>query len=80
MLEPLGVDADRARTTTPAYLGYDDDGRVQAGRRRSNGLELDSGQLAALIDAEVGVFEDWWPRGDILYPGAPACIARLAAR
>jgi beta-phosphoglucomutase len=61
-----------------SYLGYDDEGvfrRMAAVR----GWTLDDGRIAALVAQKSRVFDEVAATTDVLYPGAPACIERLAA-
>jgi beta-phosphoglucomutase-like phosphatase (HAD superfamily) len=65
------------------YLGYDDEGVfTQLGER--HGLALDSQAVRALIAEKTRVFdasiEAGIESGDILYPGAAACVESMASR
>lgn len=59
-------------------LGYDDVGvftRVGA----AAGIAMDGGRIAALIEEKARVFDEVIASTDVLYPGAVACVERLAA-
>ncbi len=65
------------------YLGYDDEGVfTQLGER--HGIPLDSAGVRALIDEKTRIFdssiESGIESGDILYPGAAACVELMASR
>jgi beta-phosphoglucomutase len=60
------------------YLGFDDVGAFKAiGAAR--GLSWTDEQVAALIARKTSVFDAIIASGDTLYPGAKACVERLAA-
>jgi beta-phosphoglucomutase len=61
------------------YLGYDDDGLVVAFGREHQ-LNLGDAQIGALVTEKTALFAASLQAGDILFPTAPACIDRLAAR
>lgn len=77
VLEPLGVSLPREEYYA-SYLGYDDEGafRAIAEARR---LPLDARQVRDLIAAKARVYDGIISSGDVFYPGATACVARLAA-
>jgi beta-phosphoglucomutase len=65
------------------YLGYDDEGVfTQLGER--HGIPLDSAAVEALIEEKTRIFdtsiEAGMESGDILYPGAAACVELMASR
>ena len=78
VLEPLGISLPREEYYA-SYLGYDDEGafRAIAAARR---WPLDEAQLRELIAAKARVYDEILASGDVFYPGATACIARLAAQ
>jgi HAD superfamily hydrolase (TIGR01509 family) len=61
------------------YLGYDDEG-VFTRLAAEHGLPLDESQLETLIADKAAVFDAAIGSEEILYPGAAACITRMAAR
>jgi beta-phosphoglucomutase-like phosphatase (HAD superfamily) len=61
------------------YLGYDDRGLVVA-FGEDHRLGLDARAVDTLVDAKGRVFARHLESGDVLYPGARACVERLAAR
>ena len=78
VLQELGV------AITPAdyyqrYLGLDDAGvfRVVSEEHR---VELDAAKIEALIERKAVIFDRLISGGDVLFPGAQACVERLAAR
>ena len=60
------------------YLGYDDDGVFRA-LAVAHAFELDELRLRALIADKTRVFDAIIASGDILYPGAVACVERMAS-
>lgn len=60
------------------YLGYDDDGVFRA-MGAVHGWQLDDRRIDALISQKSRVFDELLANRDVLYPGAAACVARLAA-
>jgi beta-phosphoglucomutase len=77
VLAPRGVELSRADYFA-RYLGFDDDGvfrRLAADRR----LELGAGEVEDLIAAKAAVFERLEGGASLLFPGADACVRRLAA-
>ena len=60
------------------YMGYDDVGTLQA-LGRDQGAPLDDGEVRRLVAAKARRFEARVRGGNVLFPGAAACIARLAA-
>jgi beta-phosphoglucomutase len=77
VLEPIGLSLPREKYYA-SYLGYDDAGVFTAVASARN-WPLDAGKLDALIDEKGRVFEAMVAGGDMLYPGAAECVARLAA-
>jgi beta-phosphoglucomutase len=77
VFEPLGLSLPREEYYA-SYLGYDDAGlfRAVAAARE---WPLDDRQLATLIDDKRRIYDDLLAGGDIMYPGAAECVARLAA-
>lgn len=74
--------ADIGVTLTPAdyygrYLGLDDAGAFELAANE-NGLELDPGQVAGLIERKAQIFDRAIADGDVLFPGARDCLERLA--
>ena len=59
------------------YLGYDDEG-VFRRMAAIQGWTLDEGRIAALIAEKSRIFDEAIATADVLYPGARACIERLA--
>lgn len=60
------------------YLGYDDVGLVLAfDREHELGLQQD--EISSLVADKTRLFASYLDAGEILFPTAPACIARLAA-
>ena len=60
------------------YLGYDDEGVFRA-LAAAHAFELDESRLNALIAEKTRVFDAIMASGDILYPGAAACVERMAS-
>ena len=77
VLEPIGLSLPREKYYA-SYLGYDDAGVFRA-VAEARDWPLDDGQLGALIEEKCRVFDQLLGGGDIMYPGAAECIARLAA-
>ena len=74
--------ADIGVTMTPAdyygrYLGLDDAGAFELAATE-NRLQLDPGQVAGLIERKAQIFDRAIAGGDVLFPGARACVERLA--
>jgi HAD superfamily hydrolase (TIGR01509 family) len=59
------------------YLGYDDEG-VFRRMAAVHGWQLDDGRIAALVAQKSRIFDEVIATADVLYPGAAACIERLA--
>ena len=60
------------------YMGYDDAGTLRA-LGRDQGRPLDDGEVRRLAAAKARRFEARVRGGGVLFPGAAACIERLAA-
>ena len=78
VLEPLGFSLPREKYYS-TYLGYDDAGVFKA-VAATRDWQIDDQKLSALIEEKGRVYEELLTAGDIMYPGAAECIARLAAR
>ena len=78
VLEPLGFSLLREKYYS-TYLGYDDAGVFKA-VAATRDWQIDDQKLSALIEEKGRVYEELLTAGDIMYPGAAECIARLAAR
>jgi beta-phosphoglucomutase len=61
------------------YLGYDDLGLVRA-YARNHALALVEPDVRRLVDAKGHAFARYLEAGDLLYPGARACVERMASR
>lgn len=58
------------------YLGYDDVGLVVAfGQEHS--LNLSADDIDSLVDAKTDLFAGFLEAGEVVFPTAPACVARL---
>jgi beta-phosphoglucomutase len=77
VLEPFGLSLPREKYYA-SYLGYDDPGVFKAVAEDRN-WPLDERRLRALIDEKSRVFDALVAGGEMLYPGVPECLARLAA-
>jgi beta-phosphoglucomutase len=77
VLEPLGTSLPREEYYA-RYLGYDDYGVFKALAAARN-WPIDDGKVKALIEEKSTVFDALLAKGDVLYPGAADCVARLAA-
>ncbi len=78
VLQEVGI------TITPAdyyqrYLGLDDAGVFRAVSEEHR-VELDAAKIEALIERKAVIFDRLISGGDVLFPGAQACVERLAAR
>ena len=76
VLSRLGVTLTREEYYR-SYLGYDDAG-VFTALAAAHGREMDEEKLRALIAEKGRVFDAVIETTDVVYPGAPACIERLA--
>ena len=72
----IGISLTRAEYYS-RYLGYDDDLMIRA-LTGDRGLTLDDARVEALIAEKARVFDDVIARTDVLFPGAAACVERLA--
>jgi beta-phosphoglucomutase len=61
-----------------AYLGFDDEGLIAAFDRDQT-LGLSPAELDALVDEKGRVFASYIAKGSVLFPGARACVERLAS-
>lgn len=77
VLAPLGVTVDRAEYYE-RYLGYDDVGAFRA-ISVDRGLGLDERGVRDLIAAKSVIYQSLLEGEGVLYPGAAACVERLAA-
>jgi beta-phosphoglucomutase len=77
VLSPLGVTLTREQYYAD-YLGYDDEG-VFRNLAAARGFELDARRLESLIAEKGRVYDTIIASGDVLYPGAVACVARMAS-
>jgi HAD superfamily hydrolase (TIGR01509 family) len=77
VLVPLGVTVNRDEYYE-RYLGYDDMGAFRA-ITADRGLGLDEHGIRNLIQAKSVIYESLLEQGGVLYPGAGACVERLAA-
>jgi len=78
VLSPIGITLTRDEYYA-RYLGYDDEG-VFTTIADVHGARFDARQVAALIEEKTRVFDDLMAAGEMLYPAARACVARMAAR
>lgn len=76
VLGPLGLSLPREEYYA-RYLGYDDEGVFRA-LWAARGWPLTDAQIAALIAEKTAALESI-AGGNVLYPGAVACVERLAA-
>ena len=77
VLSPLGVTLTRDQYYAD-YLGYDDEG-VFRNLAAARGFELDAPRLEWLIAEKGRVYDTIIASGDVLYPGAVACVAQMAS-
>lgn len=77
ILAPEGVTLSE-RDYYDRYLGYDDVG-VFRELGRDQGLEMDSGRLATLIERKGRRYDELASAGEMLYPGAAEFIRAAAA-
>jgi len=78
VLAPFGITLTREDYYT-RYLGYDDEG-VFTKLAAERGVPLDQRQLETFIAEKARVFDAAIGAEEILYPGAAACVTRMAAR
>jgi beta-phosphoglucomutase len=76
LLEPQGIHLDQA-TYCERYLGYDDEGVFQQ-IAVDYKLLLGDEEIEMLIEEKARRFEALVTGGNVLYPGAAACVRRLA--
>jgi beta-phosphoglucomutase len=76
VLSPLGITLSREEYYS-RYLGYDDEG-VFTHLAEAHGFTLDAARLESLIAQKGRSFDAIIASGDVLYPGAAACAARMA--
>src|SRR5258708_9763422 len=77
LLEPHGIRLDQP-TYCARYLGFDDEGVFRQIAVDYN-LLLGDEEIELLIEEKARRFETLVSGGDVLYPGAAPCVARLAA-
>lgn len=77
VLSSLGITLTR-EDYYARYLGYDDEG-VFRELAAAHAFELDEPRLNALIAEKTRVFDAIIESGNILYPGAVACVERMAS-
>lgn len=77
LLQPHGIRLDHA-TYCAKYLGFDDEGVFQQ-IAVDYRLLLGDEEIELLIAEKARRFEALVSNGNVLYPGAAACVARLAA-
>jgi len=77
LLEPEGIHLDFATYSTK-YLGFDDVGVFQQ-IGKDYGLLLGDEEIEILVEEKSRRFEALVSSGNVLYPGADACVRRLAA-
>jgi beta-phosphoglucomutase len=77
VLGPMGITLSRDEYYS-RYLGYDDEG-VFTHLAAAHGVDLAPPRLAALISEKGRAFDAIIESGDVLYPGAAACVAHMAA-
>ena len=76
LLEPHGIRLDQP-TYCARYLGFDDEGVFRQIAVDYN-LLLGDEEIELLIEEKARRFETLVSGGDVLYPGAAPCVARLA--
>jgi beta-phosphoglucomutase len=59
------------------YLGYDDEGLVDA-FVAEHGLKISADERNTIVSDKTTLFASYVDQGDVIFPTAPACIARLA--
>lgn len=77
LLEPEGIHLDE-QTYCERYLGYDDEGALRR-IAEDHGLLLGDEELELLVVRKGHVFAELVGSRDVLYPGAAACVRRLAS-
>src|SRR5262245_10637981 len=77
ILEPEGIHLD-TKTYCERYLGYDDEGSIRQ-VVKDFGLLLADEEIEVLLAEKARIFEKLVSNGEVLYPGAAACVRRLGA-
>ena len=77
VLSSLGVTLTR-EDYYAKYLGYNDEDMLRK-LTEAQGWKMDERRLKALIAEKCRVFDMGLDATDVLYPGAAACIERMAA-
>lgn len=77
LLEPQGIHLDE-KTYCERYLGYDDEGALRK-IAEDHALLLGDEELELLVVEKGHVFAKLVGSRDVLYPGAAACVRRLAS-
>jgi beta-phosphoglucomutase len=77
VLGPLGITLTR-EAYYERYLGFDDEG-VFRQLALDRGSSIEPEEVARLVEVKGRAFEARLRTADVLYPGAAACVARLAA-
>jgi len=77
VLSSIGI-ALTAEAYYGRYLGYNDEDMLRL-VFHDHGLAIDEPQFAAIAAEKVRVFDDIIATGEVLHPGARACVERLAA-
>src|SRR5262245_24367411 len=75
ILEPEGIHLD-TKTYCERYLGYDDEGSIRQ-VVKDFGLLLADEEIEVLLAEKARIFEKLVSNGEVLYPGAAACVRRL---
>lgn len=78
VLSPIGVTLTRDEYYA-RYLGYDDEG-VLTNIGAAHGRQLDARQVSVLIEEKTRIFDHLMASGEMLYPAARTCVARMASR
>ena len=60
------------------YLGFDDDG-VFSRVTEARGRKVEHAEMLAMIGEKARIFDRLMEVDGLLYPGTPACVARMAA-
>jgi HAD superfamily hydrolase (TIGR01509 family) len=77
VVAPLGMTISRGDYYA-RYLGYDDAGTFRA-MASDRGLSITDDTVQALIGAKSEIYQAMLTGNGVLYPGAAACVERLAA-
>ena len=78
ILAELGIPLERDEYYE-RYLGFDDVGAMKA-VAAAHGQSWTDRHISELIERKSVVFEEMLAAGAVLYPTAPACVRRLAAK